>query len=127
VEFPPELKNLKVLKMILQPLVENSIYHGIKEKTGSGSIRVTVYSDDHSMFLKVEDSGVGFPTEKLASIQRGLLQLDHTSDRSAFALYNVNDRIRLTYGEEYGVSVDSLPEKGTTVVITHPLIREKEG
>ena len=127
VEYPPQLKNLKVLKMILQPLVENSIYHGIKEKTGSGSIRVTVYSDDDRLLLKVADNGVGIPPEKLTSIQNGLLQLDHDSDRSAFALYNVNDRIRLTYGEDYGVSIDSSPDRGTVVLITHPLIREKEG
>lgn len=127
VEYPPQLKGLKVIKMILQPLVENSIYHGIKEKTGSGTIRVIIYSEAEKLFLKVVDTGVGIPPENLASIQKGLSELDHSSDRNAFALYNVNDRIRLTYGEEYGVSVDSLPDKGTTVVVTHPLIRENEG
>lgn len=123
---PEELHHLRVQKMILQPLVENAIYHGIKEKDGSGTVRIDVSLDDQELLLTVSDDGVGIDSDILVRINEGLRHLDHETDRTAFALYNVNDRIRLTYGESFGITVTSTKHFGTTVTINHPVIREQE-
>jgi len=122
INFPPELRKFKVLKMIVQPLVENSIYHGIKEKTENGRILISVYTSGEKLKVKIADDGVGIEPDKLEGIRRGLVEVDHSSDRSAFALYNVNDRIRLTYGEDFGIHVDSTYGQGTEVIISHPIL-----
>jgi len=125
IDCPDELKNLFVLKMILQPLVENSLYHGIKEKRGAGFLRLEVHVEEESLVMRVFDDGVGIPPSTLKVIRSGLEQADHSRDRSAFALYNVNDRIRLTYGDEFGITIDSSHAEGTVVVIRHPIVREE--
>jgi two-component system sensor histidine kinase YesM len=119
-----ELYPLRVQKMILQPLVENSIYHGIKEKEGRGTVEVHVSLQDDGLFLTISDDGVGIDGGVLATINEGLRHMDHESDRTAFALYNVNDRIRLTYGDAYGIAIVSEKNTRTIVTITHPVIWE---
>jgi two-component system sensor histidine kinase YesM len=123
---PEELYSLKVQKMILQPLVENAIYHGIKEKDGPGTIQVSISINNDKLELAVSDDGVGIDDEILNRISEGLQHLDHETDRAAFALYNVNDRIRLTYGESYGIAVYSDGASGTVVTISHPIIRAED-
>ena len=129
IRCPTDLYPLRVQKMILQPLVENAIYHGIKEKAGSGTVRISIAAREGKLEMVVADDGVGIPEKTLQYIDRGLHHLDHESDRSAFALYNVNDRIRLTYGEDYGITVTSEENVGTAVTIYHPVVvsPEKEG
>ena len=122
---PEELYPLRVQKMILQPLVENALYHGIKEKDGSGTIQVTVSIHNDKLILSVKDDGIGINKENLNRINEGLFHMDHESDRAAFALYNVNDRIRLTYGDLYGIAVNSDKASGTEVIITHPIINSE--
>ncbi|MCG8454057.1 MAG: sensor histidine kinase [Spirochaetales bacterium] len=116
-----DLHHFRVQKMILQPLVENALYHGIKEKGASGQIDVQIRRVPQGISLVVEDDGVGIPVDSLTLIRQGLHQFDHKNDRTAFALYNVNDRIRLTYGADYGLTIDSHPGKGTRVEIIHPI------
>lgn len=122
IDCPSELLSLHVQKMILQPIVENSIYHGVKEKEGRGVIAVSVSRRDEELELVVSDNGVGMPAEIRHRINEGLHLLDHGTDRTAFALYNVNDRIRLTYGERYGISIDAAEGTGTVVTIVHPVV-----
>lgn len=117
---------LQVQKMILQPLVENAIYHGVKEKNGPGCIRVDIALSGGALRMVISDDGVGIPRGTLDRINEGLKHMDHGTDRTAFALYNVNDRILLTYGAEYGISVSSEEGRGTTVTITHPVIASQE-
>jgi two-component system, sensor histidine kinase YesM len=115
---------LQVQKMILQPLVENAIYHGLKEKQGSGEIRISIELRGAFLELIVEDDGAGIPDAVFETISLGLRHLDHGEDRAAFALYNINDRIRLSYGEGFGISVSSSLGLGTAVTIRHPVVRE---
>jgi len=126
IHCPAILHPLQVQKMILQPLVENAIYHGVKEKVGSGRISVAIAAREEMLEMVVTDDGVGIPGATLQRINEGLCHLDHESDRSAFALYNVNDRIRLTYGAKYGITVSSEEGAGTVVTITHPIIDSQE-
>lgn len=126
IQCDESLYDLQVQKMILQPLVENAIYHGLKEKQGTGEIHISIKQPGEYLELVVSDDGVGIPEAVLNRITEGLHHLDHDFDRSAFALYNVNDRIHLTYGEAFGIKVSSRQGWGTIVTIRHPVVREGE-
>lgn len=117
-----EADNLYVQKLTLQPLVENAIYHGVRQRTEPGKIIIKVYEQDSALWLKVIDNGPGITPEKLK-----LLNEQIRSDENPFigyGLYNVNKRIILRYGEEYRLVVDSVPGEGTVVTIRYPLIYE---
>jgi two-component system, sensor histidine kinase YesM len=115
-----------VLKLILQPLVENALYHGIKNKRKGGTIIVRAKrKSENEVLLEVEDDGIGFTSDKLAHIQAeleddsGEIQME-----SGFGIGNVNKRIRLYYGKDYGLSVKSEYNFGTRVTIVIPAISE---
>lgn len=115
-----------VLKLILQPLVENALYHGIKNKRQGGtiSVRVKCYGENE-VLLEVEDDGIGFTDDKLAQLRA---ELDDDSGdikmESGFGIGNVNRRIRLYYGKQYGLSVRSEYSVGTCVTLIIPAIQD---
>jgi two-component system, sensor histidine kinase YesM len=125
-EVPEALMRYSVLKIILQPLVENAIYHGIKPKPGSGMIRITGEIDDGKLKLVVEDDGVGIPPDKLERINGYLTHEERGGDERGYGLYNVNERIRLTHGADYGVAVESELGRGTRIIVRLPLINRRE-
>lgn len=111
------VKGSIVPKIILQPLVENAIQHGIwekKEKTGT--IQILGYEEAGIVYLKVMDDGVGMDSATLAHVMDGSLE----SSGSSYGVKNVNARIRLMFGEEYGLSYDSAPGEGTCVTVRFP-------
>jgi two-component system sensor histidine kinase YesM len=114
-----------ILKLILQPLVENALYHGIKNKRQGGTISVRAQpKNEHEVQLEVEDNGIGFTPEKLAQLQEELE--DDSGDiklESGFGIGNVNKRIRLYYGKPYGLSVKSEYHTGTCVTLVIPAIK----
>lgn len=116
----PEVMKEKVIKFILQPLVENAIYHGIKYKEGKGLIRIWGFLQEAQMILLVQDDGKGMEAEVLEHIFE-----KHTRDTrsNGVGLNNVNERIQLYYGEEYGISFRSIPGKGTEAAIVLPFGR----
>ena len=109
----------KVLKIILQPIVENSIYHGIKNKIGTGVIVIKGHRVEDRILLQVIDNGIGMSDEKLEQI---LDKPDESSEGNGVGVKNVNERIKLYFGEEYGLSYESEPEVGTTVNIWLPVL-----
>jgi two-component system sensor histidine kinase YesM len=115
-----------ILKLILQPLVENALYHGIKNKRQGGTIIVRVQQKNgDEVRLQVEDNGIGFTAEKLAQLQAELA--DDSGEiklESGFGIGNVNKRIRLYYGKQYGVSIMSEYHAGTCVTIVIPARRD---
>lgn len=114
-------RELKIIKLILQPLVENSIYHGIKEKPGAGRIRISAkpVDDGGQLMLIVWDDGLGIGVEKLAVINEGLK--NGVTDRTeGYGIYNVNERIRLFYGSAYGLRYESKEGEWTKAVLTVP-------
>ena len=119
--------SLLVLKLTLQPLVENAIYHGIKERRGHGSIKVEAARRDGMLVLRVADDGVGMSAETLASV-RALLASPpaEKGQKLGYGISNVNERIQLSFGKKYGLSFDSSPDLGTTVEILHPLVTTEE-
>lgn len=119
----PEVLGRRCVKLILQPLVENAIYHGIKYKEGKGLLQIRGFRDGDRILLEVQDDGIGMDEEALAHIFE-----KHTRDTKSngVGLHNVNERIQLYYGTEYGLSFVSAPGEGTTATITLPDVREKE-
>lgn len=117
-DYPTWVNEYSTLKTILQPIVENSIMHGIFEKEEkSGTIKISAIIEDNIMILEVEDDGVGISDEMVEQI---LLE-DKSSRRHGYGVKNTNDRIRLFYGQEYGLSYSSMIGMGTTVRIKFPV------
>jgi two-component system sensor histidine kinase YesM len=113
-----------ILKLILQPLVENALYHGIKNKRSGGVIHVRARQrGDGQIVLEVEDNGVGFTPERLAHVQAQIN--DDTSEirlESGFGIDNVNKRVQLYYGRQYGLSIESERHAGTRVTLVIPAV-----
>ena len=105
----PDFDNLVLPKLVLQPLVENALYHGIKEKDGQGHIKVSVHKKDSGLVIRIEDDGVGFQ----AAGDSSQSQLK----RGRVGLQNVDQRLKLHFGDNYQMKINSAPEKGTTVEI----------
>ncbi len=123
-QFDPKIKEKKIIKLIIQPLVENSIYHGIKQKEGNGKITVSAFIIDEEIEIKVIDDGVGMNEESCNRI----LQDDYistSSKGSGVGVRNVNKRIKLYYGDQYGVFYSSKEGVGTCATIKIPL-KDKE-
>jgi len=117
IEFAPELYDLQILKLLIQPLVENAIYHGIKNSEHSGLIRITGTSDGRAMVIRIEDNGVGMASEQLAALRDGLIE---PRPANGVGVRNVQERIHLYFGLEYGVGFESTPGKGTVATIRIP-------
>nr|MBR4280610.1 sensor histidine kinase [Clostridia bacterium] len=126
IDVPQELMDCMVPKLILQPLVENALYHGIKNRRGMGTIHVTGEERDGNLLLKVTDNGAGMDEERVRELQAGIYEDKHTG----LGLVNVHKRIRLYCGAPYGLSFESASGKGTVVSVLLPMNRgmaEKEG
>lgn len=119
VDVPEELFEYEIPKITVQPIVENALYHGIKNRRGGGKITITGKEGENDYRLIVTDDGMGMDSERLSEITKGLAD-KAPEDAKIYGLYNVNERIRLFYGEEYGISIESEYDKGTTVTIRLP-------
>ncbi len=125
ISVPQELMDCMVPKLILQPLVENALYHGIKNRRGMGMITVTGEEKDGDLLLKVTDNGAGMDEEQVRILQAGIYEDKHTG----LGLVNVHKRIRLYCGgspagsEPYGLSFESSVGKGSTVSVLLPMTR----
>lgn len=115
--IPDELLGCMVPKLILQPLVENALYHGTKNKRGLGTILITAKRLGQDMLLQVKDDGAGMDTEQLKALQAGVYEERHTG----LGLVNVHKRIKLYCGESYGLSFESALGEGTTVSVLLPM------
>lgn len=116
-DIKKELLTLKTIKLLLQPLVENSIRHGRKSDEEVLMIRVRVQLDGERVCFSVEDNGVGIEQDKLEKLRSQLEKFEE-----GYGLKNVHNRVRLTYGEEYGVKIESVFGKGTRVLVYIPII-----
>ena len=125
-----ELINYKTIKLTLQPLVENAIYHGIKNKRGRGHLTVCVdYLDEYKNSIKfsVTDDGAGFTSERLEEVKKELLSGSKNAENlsSVYGLYNVNKKLKLYYGEKtQGLEIESEQGKGSSISFIIPCITE---
>lgn len=114
IQIPQGLHNVMVPKLTLQPLAENALYHGIKNKRGIGKILIEGFDKGEDMVLRVSDTGQGMKAERLTEIREAI----RTGKRAGFGLAAVAERIQLYYGSHYGMKIDSVENEGTVIEIT---------
>ena len=125
VDIDQRLNNRTMLKLLLQPLVENAIYHGLKAKRSRGHIHVTgVLNHDNSMYFCVEDDGIGIEEKHLKKLLNSFKD-GKPKGNIGFGLYNVNKRLNLYYGS--ALSIESTYRKGTKIHFTIPSIDNDMG
>jgi two-component system sensor histidine kinase YesM len=120
VDVADGLHDYQVPKLILQPLVENAIYHGIKQKRGGGTIKLAAGSEGDMLLFSIHDDGTGIPKLKLAELNGQLGDPAGADEKGSFGLFYVQKRIRLCYGAGYGVTLESKEGFGTVVSIALP-------
>ncbi|WP_134699233.1 sensor histidine kinase [Ammoniphilus sp. YIM 78166] len=120
IEVEPRILHGQMIKLTLQPLIENAIYHGVKQTRGIGHIQVNGYLLDEDICFEVKDNGAGMSKERLEEIRKGLSDKDPA--KLGFGVRSVHERIQLHYGEKYGLTIDSEEGKGTIVKVLIPLL-----
>jgi len=121
-ELPESVRNVRVPKFILQPLVENAVLHGIEPCKKQGVIRVAAADADADVVIAVEDNGPGIPEAKLEALKK---QTDAEERQTGIGLYNVDERLRLYYGEEHRLIIENTGA-GARIVLTIPKAYKEE-
>lgn len=109
-----------IIKICLQPIIENAVYHGIKQKNDKGLIKIKGLCDDNNIILIVSDDGVGIEKDDLDELNKTLSETSFTNEKSHIGLSNVNQRIKIIFGDSYGIHVESTVGVGTDVYVTIP-------
>ena len=104
-----------IIKICLQPIIENAVYHGIKQKNDKGLIKIKGLCDDNNIILIVSDDGVGIEKDALDELNKTLSETSFTNEKSHIGLSNVNQRIKIIFGDSYGIHVESTVDVGTDV------------
>ena len=123
IDVDPSILNIPLIKLVLQPVIENAIYHGLKYKESKGFLLVRGFPKDGNAVLQVIDDGVGMDEETLEHIYEKH-KVNYRSN--GVGIYNVQKRLQLYYGNEYGITYESEVGKGTTATITIPGPGKKE-
>lgn len=118
IEAPPEVLDYKTMKFILQPIVENAINHGIRAKGVPGYVGVSVRETEEDIIFTVSDTGNGMSPDAVEILRERIDRktIDEQQEQG-FGLWNVNQRVKLYYGEAYGITIESVREKGTNVSV----------
>lgn len=129
IDVPESLRSCKVLKLILQPILENAVLHGIERKIGPGTIRIEAAEEGDRLRLSVQDNGAGMDAERLARMKALLSDVTEVKTPAAhgIGLLNVKERLWLVYQDQASFELFSIPGKGTTVTMTFPIERDEEG
>ncbi len=128
IDVASHIRKYRIQKLLIQPIVENSVVHGLKPKEGKGKVKVSAEEKDNTLIIKVIDDGIGILVEDIKSMNDALKVGDvdeNDSSSQSIGIKNVHDRIQLVYGRKYGVKVSSKTNMGTLVEITIPIRKEK--
>lgn len=120
IDIEDQIMQYKVPKLIFQPIVENATIHGLESKVGHGILSIKGIKQEEHMIFTISDNGVGMDQEYVEAIQKG--EYSHLQKSDSIGIQNVDRRIKLYYGIEYGLQVESSPEKGTTIIFKIPII-----
>lgn len=112
------LKDYQILPLLLQPIVENAILHGLEEKENGGVVTVHIYLDEN-LHIDISDNGCGMELEQVRKLRNSIL-VRNPEIKASIGLYNINQRIKLCYGSRYGMSISSVPGKGTMISLVIP-------
>lgn len=118
-----KILNCKITKLTFQPIVENAVKHGLKNKNCDGEIIVTISCSGDKLTIEIKDSGIGISREKLIQLNEELTS--RNSNRLSIGLSNVNERIKLNFGDEYGLHIESVENSFTSVIINIPIIKDE--
>ena len=119
------IRECAIIRHIMQPIIENSIQHGLNPNASDNSIEIAIYREETDILIQVTDNGKGIPPDRLSLLRQQLsVQTSHRTDR--IGLSNVHQRIVVLFGTKYGISLDSLPGKATTTTIRIPYMTVKE-
>lgn len=121
----PEIKNCMMLRFILQPIVENAIVHGLLSMTTEGIMDITLEEKENKLLIRIEDNGVGMEQVKVEELMAFISTPEDMKDKKgSIGIRNVNQRIKYSCGQEYGITVDSRPWHGSCFSIWLPLLRK---
>lgn len=128
VTIQPEmnLEEYRMLPLLLQPIVENAIVHGLEARESDGMVWISIYTQEEVVYVDVSDNGCGMNEETLQMVMTKVQDYTRKRRKSSIGLYNINRRIKLNYGEQYGLSIQSTVGEGTMVRVTFPAIRGVE-
>ena len=121
-EIPAELEECRMLKFLLQPIAENSILHGFRNQKGPFLLRIGAWKEGPALVISVQDNGEGIPEEELIRLRQRLSHPEE--DQESIGLMNIQRRIRLYYGKDFGIEVESEAAKGTRITARLPLQEE---
>ena len=119
IRVEPEVEKCRIIKLILQPIVENAILHGIEKKKEMGRIQIQAIVREGTLEIRVTDDGIGMQPDRLMRFRESIIS-DEISGKY-IGMRNVHRRIQLHFGEAYGLKIDSEWQKGTTVTILLPV------
>jgi len=122
IQSDERLMDCQIMKLLLQPLVENAVHHGLQRKVGGGYVNISIRQEGENLTLIVEDNGLGADETRVRQILAS-----GVDEEEGFALRNINDRIQLKYGNRYGLEFSSKKNVGTKVMIIIPLIFNGKG
>lgn len=125
IEVADEILNLRVPKLILQPIVENSVKYGLRPKEGKGVVAIKAQIEYNNLYISIIDNGLGISAKNLKIIQDSLIcNTNNSENNGGIGLKNVYDRIKFIFGDEYGIVISSYEGVGTSVKYTLPIIQE---
>lgn len=114
--IPEELYGYSIPKLVVQPILENAIVHGVEDKIGDAQVTVTGEKKEDVLYIRVKDNGIGMPSEIIERIYRSDQSVEKTKGTS-IGLRNVNRRLKMHYGEEFGIQINSVMNEGTEVTL----------
>ena len=123
VEPGMQMEEYRMLPLLLQPIVENGIIHGLEARESSGTIWISIYVQDGVVYVDISDNGYGMDEETLQMVLHKVQDYTRKRRKSSIGLYNINRRIKLNYGEQYGLDIQSTLGEGTMVRVTFPVIK----
>jgi two-component system, sensor histidine kinase YesM len=129
-DIPDDLLDCRIIRFILQPIVENALFHGFKGKRGKECLEISAYKEEDTLYIKIQDDGTGMPEEQVAYINTYINELKNNlldGTKESIGIKNVNSRIKLTYGTKYGITVKSKLNVGTQVLISQPVYNYRKG
>lgn len=119
-----EAENKRILRFILQPIVENAIVHGLSKMEGKGTLEISISIEAEMLVIKIGDDGVGMSAERMEEISRYINDSSiHDNKGHSIGIRNVNQRIKLACGSEYGIIIESTPNQGSCFIMNLPLIQ----